>query len=122
MVFAMGAPRPAFGVCRPRPVRVRSSVALELNDSDLYASLRRAVDAVPDPELRNELKSDPWRSLQERYPVNNSFMEAMAEIQEEKRIRRRNARVITLLGVAVCTAYVLTTLGRKPTPVSRGDE
>ena len=93
----------------PRPcVRVRSSVALEIDDSDLYASLRKAVDAVPDPELRKELKSDPWKSLQERYPVNTSFMDAMAEIQEQKRIRRRNARAITLLGCAIAVlSYAL---------------
>ena len=104
-------------------MRVRSSVALEINDSDLYASLRKAVDAVPDPELRKELKSDPWKSLQERYPVSNSFMDAMAEIQEQKRISRRNARVITLLGFAVGGTFaVIARANRWPCAPASGSD
>lgn len=104
---ALGARLPARSVRRSCLKRARASVALEINDSELYASLRKAVDAVPDPELRRELKLDPWKSLQERYPVNNSFMDAMAEIQEQKRIRQRNAVAITLLGCVICVLAYL---------------
>lgn len=86
---------------------MRSSVALELDDRELYASLRKAVDAVPDPELRRELQSDPWKSLQERYPVNTSFMDAMAEIQEQKRIDQRNAWAITSLSCIILLSFLL---------------
>ncbi|KAG8461283.1 hypothetical protein KFE25_010470 [Diacronema lutheri] len=88
-------------------IRRRAAVSSELSDSELHAELRKAVDAISDPELRRELQEDTWQGLRERYPVSSDFLEAMREIEEEKRLRQRNVSLITAVGLVVSVAIAL---------------
>ncbi|KAJ1618644.1 hypothetical protein T492DRAFT_1151237 [Pavlovales sp. CCMP2436] len=72
----------------------------ELSTAELYDSLRRAVDAVPDPQLRRELRSDAWERARNKVPLSSEFLEAMRELQDERN-RRIHVRFATALGAVV---------------------
>jgi hypothetical protein len=79
-------------------------VRLELEDRELYKSLRKAVEASP--ELRREL--DVWDSAKSKIPVSNSFLEAMEELREQKRFqRRRTVFLSAVVTVVVCVVAFL---------------
>lgn len=99
---------PSLGASRLL-ARRRAELRLELSDGELYEDLRKAVGELPDPELRRELTENTWEGLRSRFPVSNDFLEAMREIEEEKRLRRRKVSVLSAwcIGVVVvATTYV----------------
>lgn len=94
--------------------RRRAAVQLELSDSELYEKLRERVDSL-DPELRRELTENPWDGLCNRYPISSEFVDAMREIETQKRIRRRNVTASAMVAAGLLL-IIMAYAASSPTP------